>query len=82
MELTNSSGAIFKGAILNKILSSEQESQVVSRTNEFKIPVIGKIGFHDEFQTDCLEGKALNASIESKEVDKIIVSILDRTSTP
>lgn len=77
MELTQTSGAVFKGAILNKILSTDQESLLVDKINDFKIPVIGKIGFQSEFQATCLEGKTLNASIISTEMDKIICSILD-----
>jgi CO dehydrogenase maturation factor len=77
MDLTESSGAVFKGAILNKILSSDQESQVSAKVNNFNIPIIGTIGFHTEFQATCLEGKALNPSVAFDEIDKIIGSILD-----
>ena len=77
MDLTDSSGAVFKGAILNKVQSPEQESRIVEKMNDFKIPILGKIEFYSEFQATGLEGKALDASMAFDEIDRIIASVLD-----
>ena len=76
MDLTRTSGAAFKGAVLNKIISPEQESDVVGKLNDLDVPIIGTVGRHDEFQSACLEGTPLDGSIASTETENIVQSLL------
>lgn len=75
MELTKSSGAVFKGAILNKVLSTEQKSILTDKLDALKIPIVETIEFNTEFQSACLDGKALDASMVSEKMDIIIDSL-------
>ena len=85
MDLTRTAGASFKGAVLNKIISSEQKSNVVGKLKDMDVPIIGTVGFHNEFQSACLEGKPLNAAIASAEMEDIVQLLLEharKASTP
>lgn len=72
MDLTGSAGAIFKGAILNKIISSDQKSKVTGKLNELGVPVIGTIKYQGDIQTACLEGRRIDYQMASAEMEKII----------
>ncbi|MEW6266322.1 MAG: P-loop NTPase [Thermodesulfobacteriota bacterium] len=76
MDLTKAAGASFKGAILNKILSYEQKVYVMDKARGFGIPILGIVWFHSKIQASGLEGKALDASITSAEMDNIMRSLL------
>jgi CO dehydrogenase maturation factor len=72
MELTRSAGAVYKGAILNKITSDDQESMVSGKLNGIGIPVIGIIALHSDIQMACLEGRRLDNQFAAPEMDKIV----------
>ncbi len=72
MELTMLTGAAFKGVILNKITSPDQERLVTDKLRERGVPVMGAIGFHDEIQEACLEGKPLEDKMASGELENIM----------
>ena len=74
MELTQSSGASFKGAILNKLNSNDQKNSVLEKTQSMGIPVIGSLMFQSEIQNACLEQKALHDAYP--EIETIISKIL------
>jgi len=74
--LTKTAGASFKGAILNKIISSEQRSNMLDKLNNLAVPIIGTVGFHNEFQAACLEGKPLDTSTASAEMENIVHLVL------
>jgi CO dehydrogenase maturation factor len=76
MELTQAAGASFRGAILNKIASSGQKSSVLDKLSLLNVPVIGTIGFHDEFQAACLEGRPLDTSTASQEMEDVVHLLL------
>lgn len=60
MELAQSAGSAFYGAILNKMASKEQEHQVVGRLKDAGVPLIGSIGFQEALQAACLAGRPLS----------------------
>jgi CO dehydrogenase maturation factor len=72
MDLTILSGPSFKGAILNKIISADQEKKVTHKLRALGIPVIGTIGFHDDIQAACLEGRPLDENMAAAEMKSII----------
>lgn len=72
MELTKAAGAVYKGAILNKITSDDQESIVSGKLNETGIPVIGVLALHRDIQMACLEGKPLDDRFAAPEMEKIV----------
>jgi CO dehydrogenase maturation factor len=75
MELTQSAGSAFYGAVLNKIASGEQEQLVMKRLSESDVPVIGIIGFHESLQTACLEGTALTDGMAAPEIDALVDAV-------
>jgi len=77
MELTKAAGALFAGAIINKISTPEQEGIVASKLSELGIPVIVKLGLHEEIQRACLQGRPLEISLTSVEQQEI-TCFLDR----
>jgi len=74
MELTVAAGAYFKGAILNKIASDQQQKSVLAKTQQINIPVIGIISFIPEIQTASLE-QTLPEYDLSDVIEKIIKEI-------
>ncbi|SFM60540.1 hypothetical protein [Thermodesulforhabdus norvegica] len=56
MKLTSSSGASFKGCVLNKVMDEDQEMNLRSLLDESKVPVIGRIGYYQEIQKASLAG--------------------------
>lgn len=72
MELTMLTGAAFKGVILNKITSPDQARLVTDKLRERGVPVIGSIGFHDDLQQACLDGKPLDDTMASEEMAPIM----------
>ena len=71
-ELTEAAGALFKGAILNKIASPEQGKVVAEKLNRHGVSVLGSIGLSGEIQSACLEGRPLDPQAASDEIGKII----------
>ena len=57
MDLTQSSGAAFAGAVLNKITSDTQKQKVVERLCDQDVRVIGAVGYQETIQAAGLEGK-------------------------
>jgi CO dehydrogenase maturation factor len=72
MELTKSAGAVFKGVILNKIHSADQESIISGKLSALGIPVIGTIPLHNDIQMACLEGKRLDNQLAASEMNRIV----------
>ena len=60
MDLSRSAGTAFYGAILNKMVSKDQENEVVGRLNDAGVPSLGSIGFQDALQNACLAGRPLS----------------------
>jgi len=75
-ELTLGSGALFKGAVLNKISSREQEKLVAEKLNRAGISVLGAIGQSNDIQSACLEGRPLDSETASGEMENIISLLL------
>jgi len=75
-ELTQAAGALFRGAILNKISSPEQERLVAEKLKGLGISVLGTIGQRCEIQAACLEGKPLDSQTASDEMEKIVSGLL------
>ena len=71
-ELTGAAGALFKGAILNKVASPEQGEMVAEKLTRHGVSVLGSIGLSGEIQSACLEGKPLDSQVASGEIGKII----------
>lgn len=83
MRLTQSAGAAYYGAVLNKIASAEHRHQVINRLTDLSVAVIGVIGFNEAIQSACLEGKPLDDEIaraETEEILKILASDSQRKS--
>ncbi|MGQ9635278.1 MAG: ATP-binding protein [Bryobacteraceae bacterium] len=78
MQLAQSAGTAFYGAILNKISSREQEDQVVGRLNDAGVPFIGRIGFEEAIQNACLAGKPLADLTPSVDLSGIVNTLLQR----
>jgi CO dehydrogenase maturation factor len=72
MSLTQTAGASFQGAILNKITTQEQRSKVVDRLYNLGVPVLGTVWFQNEFQSACLEGRSLSSSNQLIEIKSIV----------
>jgi len=81
MDLTKTAEACFNGAILNKISSPEQKNNVIRRLYDLGVPVIGAIGYHNDIQSACLDGKRIDAQICSVEMKNIISALLQRGSS-
>jgi CO dehydrogenase maturation factor len=76
MDLTQSSGATFLGAFLNKISSQDQKDRVIKKMTELGVPVIGTIGFQEEIQSACFEGKPLDPEIAASEIKDFAGALL------
>lgn len=77
-ELAQASGALFKGAILNKVASPEQGKILAEKLNSHGVSVLGSIGQSAEIQSACLEGKPLDSEVSSGEIEKIISVLLQK----
>ncbi len=75
-ELSRSVGACFKGGILNKIMSQDQESYLCSELQKREIPVLGVIHYYPEIQSACLMGKNIHHEKALKESEYIIKKII------
>lgn len=73
MELSVSAGAIFSGAILNKVSSQDQKARITKRLNELCVPIIGVIEFQTAIQSACLEEKKVDCMVNQG----IIKALLD-----
>lgn len=76
-ELTRSSGALFKGAILNKIASPEQEKVVSEKLKALGIPVLGAIEQEGGIQSACLKGTPFDPQLAAGEIEGIISKLLN-----
>ncbi len=74
--LSQSAGAYFQGAILNKIVNSKQQTVVTNKLKELDVPIIGALGQNSQIQSACLEGKALELQMASEEIGNIVSVIL------
>ncbi len=74
--LSQSAGAHFQGAILNKIVNSDQQTIVANKLKELDVPIIGTLGQNSQIQSACLEGKTLEFQMASEEIDNIVSVIL------
>ncbi|MBN1106127.1 MAG: P-loop NTPase [Deltaproteobacteria bacterium] len=82
-ELTESAGALYQGAVLNKIASPEQGRLVTDKLGGLGVSVLGAIGQNGDIQSACLEGKPLDSGVASAEVDGIVSALLqDGTGKP
>jgi len=75
-ELTQSAGALYKGAILNKIASPEQGKVVAGKLDGLGVSVLGAIGHNGDIQAACLEGMPLDPQVASTEVDGIVAVLV------
>ncbi len=78
MELAQSSGSAFYGAILNNMTSKEQENQVVGRLNDAGVPSIGSIGFQEALQAACLAGKPLAEVMPPMDLKGLVDTLLQK----
>ncbi len=77
MELTSSSGASFKGSVINKVIDEEQELDLRALMDEFKIPVLGRISYYQDIQKASLAGTAPSCFDAQAEMVPIIDAILE-----
>ncbi len=75
-ELTQTTGALFKGAILNKIASPEQGKVVADKLKGLGVPFLGTIGHSGDIQSACLEGRPFDSQVASGEIENIIAFLL------
>lgn len=75
MDLTRTAGALFKGAILNKIASADQKSIVSDKLNQLGVPIIGTIEHHQDIQSASLEGRRFDNQRVSAEMENIIYGL-------
>jgi len=75
-ELTQSVGASFKGAILNKVSSPEQENVLKDKLHHTGVPILGTIHYHGKIVDACLEGKTFDVSEASAEMEGIVKTLL------
>ncbi|GAB4348272.1 MAG: P-loop NTPase [Candidatus Abyssubacteria bacterium] len=74
IELTQGAGAVFKGAILNKISSPRQKDTVTEKLSRLGVPILGTVAYDSEIQSSCLDGFCLNAQVA------IVDEVADMTS--
>ena len=75
-ELTQSVGASFKGAVVNKASSAEQEAVVAEKLNDAAIPVLGTIRFHDKIVAACLEGPSFEVPESEAQMEGVIEKLV------
>lgn len=61
--------------------SIQQKSNLTRRLYDLGVPVIGAIGYHNDIQSACLDGKRIDAQICSVEMKNIISVLLQRGSS-
>jgi CO dehydrogenase maturation factor len=76
MELTQSAGTSFKGAVLNKSVSPGQETTLYEKLNDVGVPILGIIHHHDGIVAACLEGKTLDVPEASAEMEGVVKTLL------
>ncbi len=76
MELTEAAGAIFKGAILNKIYAADQETLLIRKSGEAGVPVIGIVEHHPAIQSAGLQGAPPRAETAEADMAKIADAIV------
>ncbi|MBW2000615.1 MAG: hypothetical protein JRJ29_21980 [Deltaproteobacteria bacterium] len=74
--LTQSVGASFKGAILNKVASLDQETILSKKLKDNTIPILGIIHHNDQVILACLGGKVLDVPSALIEMEPIVKRIL------
>ena len=78
-DLTQSSGAAFAGAVLNKITSDAQKQKIVQRLDDHAIQVIGAVGYQEAIQAAGLDGKPVSATPASAALDDLADVLLSGT---
>ncbi|MGQ9788939.1 MAG: hypothetical protein ACUVQM_06545 [Candidatus Hadarchaeaceae archaeon] len=78
MDLTQSAGAVFYGAVLNKATSEQQKHKVIMKLKEHGILVIGSIGFYETTQVSCPEEKPLVDEMASAKIKDLTSKLLQR----
>ena len=76
MDLTQSSGAAFAGAVLNKITSDTQKQKVVERLCDHDVRVIGAVGYQETIQAAGLEGRSVSVAPASAALEGISDALL------
>lgn len=79
MALTKGAGALFKGVVLNKIMSEEQIENVQARLHELEVPIIGTIGFSEDLQSACLQGRPITSSFIPSQAQAIAEELLGQS---
>jgi CO dehydrogenase nickel-insertion accessory protein CooC1 len=72
---TESSGATFGGAVLNKVSNADQRSYIRDRLSVVSVPVIGIIDFNESIQAAALEGRPCPKA-SNDEIDRIAATLL------
>jgi CO dehydrogenase maturation factor len=80
MNLTQSSGAVFAGAVLNKITSEAQKLQIIERLCDHDVRVIGTVWHQDAIQAAGLNGRPVSVDFASAAFDDISDILLRGTS--
>lgn len=75
MTLTQQAGAVFSGAVLNKINTAAQRESIRSRLQDLSVPVIGAVDHLDEIQASGLEGRPC-PPVAAAEIDRIAATLL------
>jgi CO dehydrogenase maturation factor len=75
MDLTRAAGAVFNGAVLNKIPADGQGEAVRSRLRELSVPVIGVVDYQPEIQAAGLKGGPCPEAA-GIEIDRIVAAFL------
>jgi len=80
-QLAVGSGAVFAGAVLNKVPSQDVAASLADELRARQIPVLGTISHRDEIARTCLVGEALDSSMARKEMKTILDTLLTRRSS-
>jgi len=76
-DMTISSGAEFKGVIINKYNSPSQQALIANHLAGEGVPVLGSLEFSPGLQDACLEGKPVANLDEVNKIDYITKELLD-----
>lgn len=76
MALTESVGVPFRGVILNKIVSLDDETSLREKLNERGVPLLGTIRHHPEIQKVCLEGCPIEVPAALNEMKEIVKRLI------
>jgi CO dehydrogenase maturation factor len=71
-ELTQSVKACFKGALLNKVTSPEQEGLLFKKLEDAGVSILGTVHYHAEIATACLEGRPFEVPEALAEINGIV----------